>query len=164
VAWKLALALAITTLALSVVAMPAADAKPPPRDERKCEGFKGPGKLLNFGYSCFEFDGDDHWVQDIRRNGWGVGADIQTNYKERRSDRHWKRRRCENGRGALRWQECRYNHEEPRDGHVRCVRWRMYEYRHDGPHKLTRNWTGWSSWYRTNTGALEPDYICRGWG
>jgi hypothetical protein len=89
--------------------------------------------------SCFEWDGDDQWVQDSKSNDGSARAQIQTNYGKVR----W----CANTHQAVSWYECTFDHSENT-----CVRWRMYE--QHGTGGPSRNWTPWTRWHSTSTGDL----------
>jgi hypothetical protein len=117
-----------------------------PRETQvKCEGFYP--DATPFGIACFEWDGDDMWVQDYRRNGWGVAAKVRTNYRSKGGGYYYKTRYCYNGHGAKAWHECRYDHKEGR-----CVRFQVYEYKRN-PYRVRHG--SWSHWYRTSTGATD---------
>ncbi|MGH3735500.1 MAG: hypothetical protein ACRDT6_07745 [Micromonosporaceae bacterium] len=91
-----------------------------------------------YGQSCFQWYGDDQWVNDSTRNGRRVGVDIQTNYG--------KYRRCENTHGGSTWHRCYFDHKESG-----CVRFRGYEY--DSSTSQYYNVTSWTSWRKVSTGG-----------
>jgi hypothetical protein len=97
-----------------------------------------------WGDSCFEPDGDKHWVRDQTPNHWSVRIQIQTDYGKIR----W----CANTHGADSWHSCNFDHREDT-----CVRWRMFEQSDRVPIPLdnTRKWTDWSAWENTSTGSLD---------
>ena len=116
---------------LSTASPAAAHTGQPPNG---CRYYESP-----FGASCFEWDGDDQWVQDSEPNDWSARAQIQTSYGKVR----W----CANTHHAVSWHECEFDHSENT-----CVRWRMYE--QHGTGGPTRNWTPWTRWHSTSTGDL----------
>lgn len=93
----------------------------------------------SYGYTCFEWDGDDQWVYDAASNGWGVGVDIRTNYGKYRS--------CEKTHGAGKWHECKFDHRENT-----CVQFRLYQRNWNGSTVVRDYYTKWSQWVNTATG------------
>jgi hypothetical protein len=93
----------------------------------------------SWGRACFEYSGDDFWIQDRSANGWSVRAQIEDFYG---APVRW----CVNSESAPNWHECRYDMPE-----YTLIRWRLFE--QDGPGGPTRRWTAWSDWYCVSSGT-----------
>lgn len=91
---------------------------------------------IYFGNTCFQWVGDDQWVQDLDENGWATTVHVQTNYG--------KNRYCAAPPKAKGWGVCNYDHKEGK-----CVRWRFYELKGNE----TRNWSAFSQWWGTEYGT-----------
>jgi hypothetical protein len=94
------------------------------------------GWITDYAATCFQWVGDDQWIEDRDANGWAAVVHVQTNYG--------KDRYCQALPAAEGWGYCNYDHQEGK-----CVRFMLYELK-DG---VTRNPTGWSPWYGTEYGS-----------
>lgn len=92
--------------------------------------------ITTYGATCFQWVGDNQWVQDRDENGWATVVHVQTNYG--------KDRYCQALPAAEGWAYCSYDHREGK-----CVHFRMYEAKGNE----TRHQTGWSPWYGTEYGS-----------
>lgn len=105
--------------------------------EPPSDGACSPRLVSTFGFTCYEWSGDDQWVLDRTNNGWRTVARAQTNYG--------KVRDCIAPVISQGWGECNFDHDEDF-----CVRFQMYELRtSDG---AERNPTVFSDWYRISDG------------
>lgn len=105
-----------------------AEVKPP---VGQCVGYS-----TDFAATCFQWVGDDQWIEDRDPNGWAAVVHVQTNYGK---DRECQALPAEQG-----WGLCKFDHKEGK-----CVRFQLYELK-DG---VERRHSGWSAWYGTEYGS-----------
>jgi hypothetical protein len=94
------------------------------------------GWITEYAATCFQWVGDNQWIEDRDANGWAAVVHVQTNYG--------KNRYCQALPAAEGWGYCDYDHKEGK-----CVRFELYEAK--GSEK--RNWSGWSPWFGTAYGS-----------